>query len=67
MLAETGMSAGLANVFDQDMRNLPHVQTGLRASGLGHVNVGEYAEMRIRHLHELIDRYIAEGEAAERG
>lgn len=64
MIAETGMSTGLANVFDQDMRNMPHIQAGLRSSGLGHVNVGEYAEMRIRHLHETIDRFMAEGEAA---
>ena len=65
MIAETGMSTGLANVFDQDMRNLPHIQSGLKSSGLGHVNVGQYAEMRIRHLHETIDRFLAEGEAAE--
>lgn len=56
-----------AAVFAQDLANLPHVKTGLRASGLGVVNYGRYTEMRIRHMHQTIDRYIAEGEARLRG
>jgi hypothetical protein len=56
--------AQLAAVFDQDFSNLPHVQTGLKASGNGEVHFGKYSEMRIRHMHHMIDRYIAEGEAA---
>lgn len=63
--AEAGMSPGLAHIFDQDMKNLPHVQTGLLSSGTGYINLGQYSEMRIRHLHETIDRFIAEGEAGE--
>jgi len=55
---------GLAAVFDQDFSNLPHVHEGLRATGTGEVHFGRYSEMRIRHLHHMIDRYIAEGEAA---
>jgi nitrite reductase/ring-hydroxylating ferredoxin subunit len=54
----------LAAVFDQDFSNLPHVHEGLRATGTGEVHFGRYSEMRIRHLHHMIDRYIAEGEAA---
>ena len=54
--------AGLAAVFDQDFSNLPHVQTGLKASGNGLVHFGKYTEMRIRHLHHMIDRFIAAGE-----
>jgi hypothetical protein len=27
------------------------------------VHFGKYSEMRIRQLHKMIDRYIAEGEA----
>jgi phenylpropionate dioxygenase-like ring-hydroxylating dioxygenase large terminal subunit len=54
---------GLCAVFDQDMGNLPYVQEGLRASGTGLVRFGRYSEMRIRHMHSMIDRYIAEGAA----
>ena len=53
---------GLAAVFDQDFSNLPYVQEGLYASGNGLVHFAKYSEMRIRHLHHMIDRYIAEGE-----
>jgi len=54
----------LAAVFDQDFSNLPHVHTGLLATGNGLVHLGKYSEMRIRHLHHMIDRHIAEGQAA---
>ena len=54
---------GLVGIFEQDMGNLPYVQEGLRSSGNGLVHFGRYSEMRIRHLHHMIERYIAEGEA----
>lgn len=54
---------GLSVIFEQDMGNLPYVQEGLHASGTGVVHFGRYSEMRIRHLHRMIDRYIAEGSA----
>ncbi|MEO8811988.1 MAG: aromatic ring-hydroxylating dioxygenase subunit alpha [Caulobacteraceae bacterium] len=54
---------GLTAIFEQDMGNLPFVQEGLHASGSGVVHFGRYAEMRIRKLHQMIDRFIAEGEA----
>ena len=53
----------LALVFEQDMVNLPHVQTGMRASGTGTVEFSNYMESRLRYHHQLIDRFIAEGEA----
>ncbi len=49
----------LGIIFDQDMGNLPYVQEGLHASGTGKVHFGRYSEMRLRHLHRMIDRYIA--------
>jgi nitrite reductase/ring-hydroxylating ferredoxin subunit len=55
---------GLAAVFDQDFSNLPFVHEGLMASGNGLVHFAKYTEMRIRHLHHMIDRLIAEGSAA---
>lgn len=54
---------GLGALFDQDFSNLPYVQEGLRATRSGEVHLGKYTEMRIRHLHQMIDRYIAEGSA----
>lgn len=54
----------LAEIFEQDMLNLPFVQEGLRASATGEVHFGRYSEMRIRQMHLLIARFIAEGEAA---
>jgi nitrite reductase/ring-hydroxylating ferredoxin subunit len=62
---EAGMSAGLARVFEQDMANLPLVQEGMRSSASGVVHFGRYAEMRIRLMHQLIDRYIAESQAQQ--
>ena len=59
MGVKAGMSQGLAAVFEQDMANLPHVQTGMKASAIGVINFGRYAEMRIRLMHQMIDRYIA--------
>lgn len=55
----------LSTIFEQDMGNLPYVQEGLHASATGLVHFGRYSEMRIRQLHRLLDRFIAEGEAAE--
>jgi phenylpropionate dioxygenase-like ring-hydroxylating dioxygenase large terminal subunit len=52
-----------ANVFAQDLGNLPHVQTGVKASKSGLVHYGRYTEMRIRYMHQMIDRFISEGEA----
>ncbi len=58
------MGDQLITIFSQDMGNLPYVQEGLHASGNGLVHFGRYTETRIRHHHQMIDRYIAQGEAA---
>lgn len=49
----------LASVFDQDMLNLPYVQEGLKMSKTGEVNLGDYQEIRIRHFHRTLDKYLA--------
>jgi len=61
MLASDILGAGFCAVFEQDMGNLPYVQLGLRATGSGVVHFGKYSEIRIRQLHKMIDRFIAEG------
>jgi phenylpropionate dioxygenase-like ring-hydroxylating dioxygenase large terminal subunit len=55
---------GLADIFAQDMANLPRVQRGLHTSGKPGVTLGNYQEIRIRHIHLALDRYIREGMAA---
>ena len=49
----------LGNVFDQDMANLPYVQEGLKMSKNGRVELGDYQEIRIRHFHRTLDKYLA--------
>jgi hypothetical protein len=41
------------------MANLPYVQEGLKASKTGQVNLGDYQEIRIRHFHRTLDKYLA--------
>lgn len=53
------LGAGLANVFDQDGANLPQVQRGMKASRKGTVTLGNYQEVRIRHFHQTLDKYIS--------
>ena len=52
------LGAGLANVFDQDGANLPQVQKGMKASKKGKVTLGNYQEVRIRHFHQTLDKYL---------
>jgi hypothetical protein len=49
----------LGSIFDQDMANLPYVQDGLKASKTREVNLGDYQEIRIRHFHRTLDKYLA--------
>ena len=52
------LGAGLANVFDQDGANLPQVQKGMRASKKGALTLANYQEVRIRHFHQTLDKYL---------
>lgn len=52
------LGQALASVFDQDMGNLPFVQEGLKASKNGQVQLGDYQEIRIRHFHRTLDKYL---------
>jgi nitrite reductase/ring-hydroxylating ferredoxin subunit len=50
----------LGGVVEQDMANLPHVQTGLKAGGPDMpVHFARYTEARIRQLHRTIEKMIA--------
>ena len=48
----------LASVFDQDMANLPYVQDGMRESPDIDMQLGNYQEIRVRHLHQTLDKYL---------
>jgi len=50
--------AGLGDVFEQDMDNLPFVQQGLHASKNGRVELGNYQEIRIRQFQDTLMKYI---------
>ena len=54
----------LGPVIDQDMSNMPSVHKGLKASGTGKVHLGAYMESRIRHFHQILDRYMETEEMA---
>ena len=56
---------GLADVFAQDMDNLPRVQAGLKSRGKRGVSFGLYQETRMRMHHRMIDDYIDAGLAAD--
>ena len=53
---ELGM---LAQVFNQDIRNLPYVQDGLNATAKENVQFSDYNETKPRHFHMLLDEWIA--------
>ena len=48
----------LGPVFEEDMRNLPHMMKGMRASKRGRVSLASYQESRIRHHHLTLDKYL---------
>jgi hypothetical protein len=56
---ELGM---LGAVFNQDMANVPFVQRGLKSLSRGKPSAGltlaNYQDARIRHYHQLLDRYL---------
>jgi phenylpropionate dioxygenase-like ring-hydroxylating dioxygenase large terminal subunit len=49
----------LARVFNQDTYNLPKVQRGLHATRKPGVTLANYQETKIRHLHRLLERWLA--------
>ncbi len=62
---EAPRMGGLADVFEQDMENLPMVQAGLKSTGKRGVSFGNYQEARLRQIHQMIDQFILRGLARE--
>ena len=54
---ELGM---LAKIFNQDLRNLPFVYQGLKATAKDNVRLGDYNELKLRHFHKLYGELIGD-------
>jgi hypothetical protein len=52
------MGPQLANVFDQDMANLPFVQEGMKTMRDGLMELGHYQDSRVRHFQTTLKKYI---------
>jgi phenylpropionate dioxygenase-like ring-hydroxylating dioxygenase large terminal subunit len=48
----------LGPTFNQDMSNVYRLQRGLKASVKGTVTLADYQEIRIRHYHRELERYV---------
>jgi len=48
----------LGPIFDQDMSNLHTIQKGMTSSASHRLLLSRRQESRLRHLHDLIDRYL---------
>ncbi|MCP4453081.1 MAG: hypothetical protein GY809_16590, partial [Planctomycetes bacterium] len=44
-------------ILQQDADNVPEVQQGLQSEGYKGMTLGEQ-EIRVRHFHNLVDRYL---------
>ena len=62
---EAPTMGGLADVFEQDMENLPRIQAGLKTTGKRSVSFGNYQEVGLRQHHQLIDQFILSGLEAD--
>ena len=54
-----GMDPGFGGILDQDTDNLILQQEGMEASAKTGQTLGDYQEIRIRHFHQAIDKYMA--------
>jgi phenylpropionate dioxygenase-like ring-hydroxylating dioxygenase large terminal subunit len=48
----------LGAIFDQDLFNMPKIQAGMHNLPNGEVVLANYHEVRIRHFHQTLDKYI---------
>ncbi len=54
-----GIDQGLAYVYDQDTNNLAAQTRGFKGSKKRAQTLGNYQEIRTRHLHNMVDRYVS--------
>ena len=53
---ELGVSLG--SIFDQDLFNMPKIQKGMHNVESAKVVLANYHEVRIRHFHQTLNKYI---------
>ncbi|MFT4796994.1 MAG: phenylpropionate dioxygenase-like ring-hydroxylating dioxygenase large terminal subunit [Candidatus Azotimanducaceae bacterium] len=53
---ELGM---LAKIFNQDLRNLPFVYAGMKATAREHLRLADYNELKLRHFHDMYTKRVA--------
>jgi phenylpropionate dioxygenase-like ring-hydroxylating dioxygenase large terminal subunit len=58
--AAPGMDPGLGFVYDQDTDNMAAQTRGFKGSLRTAQVLGNYQEVRARHLHQTVDRYLSE-------
>lgn len=62
MIAEDGSWSDalgtLGELLDQDWANIPKVQLGMQRSKTGVIQLGNYQEVRVRHFHRTLDKYL---------
>lgn len=61
-----GFDPNLGYVFDQDTGNVRAQQEGFHASRKGAQTLLNYQEVRVRHLEQTVDKYLARGAAGVR-
>jgi phenylpropionate dioxygenase-like ring-hydroxylating dioxygenase large terminal subunit len=54
-----GLDPGLATIYDQDTGNLIGQQRGFKSSAKPGQTLGNYQEIRARHVHQTLDKYLA--------
>jgi hypothetical protein len=53
-----GLDPYVANVYDQDTGNMEAAQEGAMTSGRPGVTLANYQEVRIRHMHRTLMKYL---------
>jgi hypothetical protein len=48
----------LAKIFNQDLRNLPFVYQGMKATARDNLRLGDYNELKLRHFHDHYTRWV---------
>ena len=52
------LGESLGTIFDQDLFNMPQIQKGMQNLDPAEVVLANYHEVRIRHFHQTLDKYI---------
>ena len=51
---------GLSKIFNQDLRNLPFVYDGMKATARENLRLGDYNELKLRHFHDLYGKWVGD-------